>query len=236
MRAERVAEHQKRPRVVGRFCFIWQGQKPVRMGDDGGNANPAQRQEKRAARLCAIQNIGQPRRGGLRGAGALDLRGKGAERRVAIGHALADGLRGSQRAGGFMRVKRRRREIGKERKHSPRGFVRLQKAEHAAAAGDEHRRAGGGMIDRRGKRFPRKAQKPRAFGVAERDALGFREIQRAEQRRRGTSGAQETSAGQKSAAENCPASDAGEKLAAANADGACPWASSAATVCMGKSG
>ena len=54
--------------------------------------------------------------------------------------------------------------------------------------------------------------------------------------RRGTSGAQETSAGQKSAAENCPASDAGEKLAAANADGACPWASSAATVCMGKSG
>ena len=41
------------------------------------------------------------------------------------------------------------------------------------------------MIDRGGKRFPRKAQKPRAFGVAERDALGFRESQRAEQRRRG---------------------------------------------------
>ena len=54
--------------------------------------------------------------------------------------------------------------------------------------------------------------------------------------RRGTSGAQETSAGQKSAAENCPASDAGEKLAAANADGACPWPSSAATVCMGRGG
>ncbi|MFR8176909.1 MAG: hypothetical protein ACLVB5_07430 [Christensenellales bacterium] len=41
------------------------------------------------------------------------------------------------------------------------------------------------MIDRGGKRFPRKAQKPCAFGVAERDALGFRESQRAEQRRRG---------------------------------------------------
>ena len=94
MRAERVAEHQKRPRIVGRFCLIRQGQKPVRMGDDGGNANPAQRQEKRAVRLCAIQNIGQPRHVGFRGAGALDLRGKGAERRVAIGHALADGLRG----------------------------------------------------------------------------------------------------------------------------------------------
>ena len=116
------------------------------MGDDRRNANPAQRQEKRAARLCAIQNIGQPRHVGFRSAGALDLRGKGAERRVAIGHALADGLRGGQRAGGFMRVKRRRREIRKERKHLPRGFVRLQKAEHAAAAGDEHRRAGGGMI------------------------------------------------------------------------------------------
>ncbi|MFR8176908.1 MAG: hypothetical protein ACLVB5_07425 [Christensenellales bacterium] len=41
---------------------------------------------------------------------------------------------------------------------------------------------------------------------------------------------------EESAAENCPARDAGEKLAAANADGACPWASSAATVCMGRSG
>ena len=41
------------------------------------------------------------------------------------------------------------------------------------------------MIDWGGKRFPRKAQKPRAFGVAERDAFGFRESQRAEQRRRG---------------------------------------------------
>ena len=94
MRAERVAKHQKRPRIVGRFCFIRQGQKPVRMGDGRRNTNPAQRQEKRAARLCAIQSIGQPRRGGFRSAGALDLRGKGAERRVAIGHALADGLRG----------------------------------------------------------------------------------------------------------------------------------------------
>ena len=145
MRAERVAKHQKRPRIVGRFCFIRQGQKPVRMGDDRGDANPAQGQEQRAARLCAIQNIGQPRRG-LRGTGTLDLRGKGAERRVAIGHALADGLRGGQRAGGFMRVKRRRREIGKERHHLPRGLVRLQKAEHAAAAGGEHRRARSSLV------------------------------------------------------------------------------------------
>ena len=159
MRAERVAKHQKRPRIVGRFCFIRQGQKPVRMGDDGGDANPAQGQEQRAVRLCAIQNIGQPRRGGLRSAGTLDLRGKGAERCVAIGHALADGLRGGQRAGGFMRVERRRREIGKERRHLPRGLVRFQKAEHTAAAGGEHRRARSGMIDRGGKRFLRKAQK-----------------------------------------------------------------------------
>ena len=84
-----------------------------------------------------------------------------------------------------MRVKRRRREIGEERHHLPRGLVRLQKAEHTAAAGGEHRRARSGMIDRGGKRFPREVQKPRAFGVAERDALGFRERQRAEQRRRG---------------------------------------------------
>ena len=51
-----------------------------------------------------------------------------------------------------------------------------------------------------------------------------------------TSGAQETSAGQKSTEENCPARDAGEKLAAAKETCVWPRSSRAETVCTGEIG
>ena len=106
VRAKHVAEHQKRPRIVGRFCFFRQRQKPVRMGDETGRAHPAERQKQRILRLHAIQNDGQPRRWIFRNAELLNLCWKFAKRRIAVAHALADVLRGGQRTGGFVRVKR----------------------------------------------------------------------------------------------------------------------------------
>lgn len=98
------------------------------------------------------------------------------EARIAVAHALADVLRGGQRTGGFVRVKRAALQIRQKRQHAPRGFVRFQKIEHAAAASDEHRAPRQGMIDGQVKRFPRKLQDARAFVGAERNALGFRQV------------------------------------------------------------
>lgn len=183
--AKHIAEHQKRPRIVGRFCFFRQRQKPVRMGDETGRAHPAERQKQRILRLHVIQNDGQPRRWIFRNAELLNLCWKFAKRRIAVAHALADVLRGGQRTGGFVRVKRAALQIRQKRQHAPRGFVRFQKIEHAAAASDEHRAPRQGMIDGQVKRFLRKLQNARAFVGAERNALGFRQVQRAEKRRRG---------------------------------------------------
>ena len=155
------------------------------MSDETGRAHPAERQKQRILRLHAIQNDGQPRRWIFRNAELLNLCWKFAKCRIAVAHALADVLRGGQRTGGFVRVKRAAAQIRQKRQHAPRGFVRFQKIEHAAAASDEHRAPRQGMIDGKVKRFPRKLQNARAFVGAERNALGFRQVQRAEKRRRG---------------------------------------------------
>ena len=127
-----------------------------------------------ALRVCTPSEYRPaPRRGDLRSADVLDLRGKGAERRVAIGHALGWPARRPARR----RFHARQAAQTTDQEGAPAFAARLRPAPESRACSRRRRRASprrGGMIDRRVKRFPREAQKPRAFGFAERDAFSFR--------------------------------------------------------------
>ena len=157
---------------------------PMRMGDDRGTRI---RRRGRNSALCPVRHPEYRPATARRPQGRRHARsareGSGAPRR---NRPCARGWPARRPA--RRRFHARRAAQTTDREGAPSFAARprpAQKAEHTAAAGSEHRRARSGMIDWGGKRFPRKAQKPRAFGVAEQDALGFQERQRAEQRQCG---------------------------------------------------
>ena len=145
----------------------------------------AERQKQRGKRIV-LRRAGKGRlRPGLFARVILQLCGQGAQRGIAVRHALAQKLRADQER----RVLHGRIHGGLGRKQGlrlPRGLVRLEHAEHAARAGGEHPQGGRRMdVLRRVKvRALRHRAQLGALILRQRNALERRRGERGKQQRR----------------------------------------------------